>query len=318
MLMGQERGRHQDGHLAIFFHGFECGPHRHFGLAVPHVAADQAVHRFGGSHVIRNVFDRLALVRCFLVLKGRFKLVVEHAVFAVGVPVDQLPIGIEIDEFMRHFFDVFFDPRGGLGPAGAAQPVQSRDVGIGSRIPLHLVQPIERHIELVSTGEFEHQEVAVEILHREAAQSLIFCNAVLHVDDIVADVQILQRREERGRLALGCGLWRAPFANSSSSVRTTRRRSGDRKPAEKSPCSTENGSLPVLWDDHTVGVHGSAGKSCSRSRASKRSTCPRLRATKMTRCSFRSPSNRLSVWLKAVPLIPSPIVPGAWVENENV
>ena len=76
-------------------------------------------------------------------------------------------------------------------------------MGIGSRIPLDLVQPIEGHIKFVRPGKLEHQEVAVKILNRQAAKSLIFRNAILHVDDIVADVQILQRGEKRGRLALG-------------------------------------------------------------------------------------------------------------------
>ena len=125
MLVRQQRGRHQHGHLAIFFHGLESGPHGHLGLAVPHIAADEAVHRFGGGHVIRDVFNGPALIRRFLILEGRLELVVQHAVFAVRRSVDQFPIGIEIDELVRHFLDVFFDPRGGLRPAGAAQPIQA-------------------------------------------------------------------------------------------------------------------------------------------------------------------------------------------------
>ena len=85
--------------------------------------------------------------------------------------MDQFPIGIEIDELMRHFLDVFFDPRRRLGPT-APEPVQTRDVAIGSRITLDLIQPIEGDIQFVASGKFEHQIVAVEILHREAAQSL--------------------------------------------------------------------------------------------------------------------------------------------------
>ena len=59
------------------------------------------------------------------------------------------------------------------------------------RVPLHLIQPVERNIEFVRSGEFEHQEVAVEVLDREPAQSLVFGDAVLHVHHEITDVQIL-------------------------------------------------------------------------------------------------------------------------------
>ena len=76
-------------------------------------------------------------------------------------------------------------------------------MAIGPAVPLDLVQPIERHIELVAAGKFEHQEIAVEVLDRETLEPAILRDAVLDVDDIVADVEVFQRREERGRFALG-------------------------------------------------------------------------------------------------------------------
>lgn len=76
-------------------------------------------------------------------------------------------------------------------------------MGIRSRVSLDLAEPIERDIKLVGSGEFQHQKVAVEVLHREPTQPLILRDAVLHVHDVVADVQIFQRGEEGGGFALG-------------------------------------------------------------------------------------------------------------------
>ena len=49
VLLGQDGGGHQDGDLLAVHHRFEGGAQRHLGLAVAHIAADQAVHRAAGS-----------------------------------------------------------------------------------------------------------------------------------------------------------------------------------------------------------------------------------------------------------------------------
>ena len=125
MLMRQQRGRDQHRHLAVVLHRFECGPHGHLGLAVPHVAADQPVHRLARFHVAGDVLDRFQLIGRFLVFEGGFELVIQRAVVAIGVPLGQLAVGIEIDQFLRHLLDVFLHPRRRPGPARATQPVQA-------------------------------------------------------------------------------------------------------------------------------------------------------------------------------------------------
>ena len=51
MLLCQHGGGHQHGHLFTVHHCLEGCPQRHLGLAVAHVAADQAVHRARLLHV---------------------------------------------------------------------------------------------------------------------------------------------------------------------------------------------------------------------------------------------------------------------------
>ena len=69
MLLGQDGGGHQHRHLLAVIHRLEGRPHRHFGLAVAHVAADQAVHRPQRFHVFLHIGYRLGLVRG--VFKGK-------------------------------------------------------------------------------------------------------------------------------------------------------------------------------------------------------------------------------------------------------
>ena len=62
VLAGQQGGGHQHGRLVAVLHGLEHGPDGHLGLAEPHVAADQAVHRLGPLHVGLHVLDGPELV----------------------------------------------------------------------------------------------------------------------------------------------------------------------------------------------------------------------------------------------------------------
>ena len=62
MLLREQRGGHQHGHLLAVLHRLERRPHRDLGLAVADVAADQPVHRDGLLHVPLDLVDRGELV----------------------------------------------------------------------------------------------------------------------------------------------------------------------------------------------------------------------------------------------------------------
>ena len=51
VLLGQHGRRHEDGDLLAVVDGLERGADGELGLAVADVAADEAVHRLGFSHV---------------------------------------------------------------------------------------------------------------------------------------------------------------------------------------------------------------------------------------------------------------------------
>jgi hypothetical protein len=67
VLEGQHRRRREHRHLLAVHDRLERGAHRHLGLAVADVAAEQAVHRRGGFHVPLDVGDGRGLIRRQLV-----------------------------------------------------------------------------------------------------------------------------------------------------------------------------------------------------------------------------------------------------------
>jgi hypothetical protein len=193
MLVSQQGCGDEHRHLAIIFYGLEGCSHSHFRFSIPDVAADQAVHWLSGLHVVRNVFDRFELIRRFFVLKRSLELVVHRAVESIGMACHKLAVGIEVNQLVGHLLDVFLHARGRFGPTGAAQTFKARRMALRSAIPLHMVEPLQRDVQRVAAGEFQDQIIAVEVLHREAFEALIFGDAMLDMDDIVAHVEIFQR-----------------------------------------------------------------------------------------------------------------------------
>ncbi len=62
MLLGQNRGGHQNGGLLAVQYALHNGPKGHLGLAVAHIAAEEPVHGAGLLHVVLNLHDAPQLV----------------------------------------------------------------------------------------------------------------------------------------------------------------------------------------------------------------------------------------------------------------
>ena len=70
VLLGQQRSRYQNCHLLSGRHRNKRGPQRYLGFTKAHVAADEAVHRFAGSHVCHDRLDGGGLIGGFFEWKG--------------------------------------------------------------------------------------------------------------------------------------------------------------------------------------------------------------------------------------------------------
>ena len=71
MLTREKRRRHDHGDLLAFDRSSEGRAQGHLGLAETDIAADEAVHRPAGRHVVQNRVDRGLLVAGFLIGKAR-------------------------------------------------------------------------------------------------------------------------------------------------------------------------------------------------------------------------------------------------------
>ena len=105
VLLGQDGGRHQHGHLLAVHDRLEGRAQRHFRLAVADVAADQAVHRPGLLHVVLDGLDGDELVLRLDVGEAGLQLLLPGRVRAEGVALDHLAGGVQLQQVVGDLRD---------------------------------------------------------------------------------------------------------------------------------------------------------------------------------------------------------------------
>ena len=130
MLLGQQCGRRQQGHLAPAGHGHERGAQCDLGFAKTHVAADQAVHRSRRNHVLNDGVNRGALVGGFF----EAEVVGEHlVVLRRRAPARRL---------CAWLFPIGRCPGGAAAPRRRSPPCSGQSVATGS--PARRAPPCRR------------------------------------------------------------------------------------------------------------------------------------------------------------------------------
>ena len=94
MLLCQDGGGNQHGHLTMILDRLKRRPHRHFGFSIPHVAAHQPIHGFRKGEVLENILNGLQLIRGFFVIKGRVEFMRQRRVRLIGASGDKFPVGV--------------------------------------------------------------------------------------------------------------------------------------------------------------------------------------------------------------------------------
>src|SRR5262245_61632329 len=102
MLLGQNRRRRQHGNLFAAFDGEKSGSHRHFGLAVADIAADQAIRRLSALHAGQGLIDGTLLIWSFFVFESRFESSVQGVGRCEGISLPGFPNRIELYQFFGH------------------------------------------------------------------------------------------------------------------------------------------------------------------------------------------------------------------------
>ena len=125
-MVGSEKG----GLLAVH-DGLERGTHRHLGLAVAHIAAEQAVHRRRRLHVLLDVGDGVDLIGRRFVRERTLELLLPVGVWPEGMSRYGLALGVQFQELLGHVAHGLLDAGLRLLPGRAAEAVERRTRAAG-------------------------------------------------------------------------------------------------------------------------------------------------------------------------------------------
>jgi hypothetical protein len=194
VLEREDGRRRQHRDLLAVHHRLERRPHRDFRLAVADVAAQQAVHRRRRLHVALDVGDGVLLIDRQVPLERVLELLLPVAVGTERVAGDGLAGGVELEQLLRHVAHLFLDARLGLLPRRPAQLVER-----GREAPVYFWTRSSRSTgdeELVFPGVAELHELLRLEADLDLLQAHEDADAVVDVDDQVADLQVAEVGEE--------------------------------------------------------------------------------------------------------------------------
>ena len=108
-----------------------------------------------------------------------------------------VPLCIKLQQLGGHVLHGLSYAGLGSGPLLRAKPVQHRrGAGIGRAVFLDQVEPSERNVELGSLGEFQDHELDRKPVLLDLLQALVLRDAMLHMNDVVADAEIAKVRDK--------------------------------------------------------------------------------------------------------------------------
>jgi hypothetical protein len=91
MLLGQDGGGDEHGHLYAVHHRLEGGSQSDLGFPIADVAADQTIHRPGTLHVLLDFLDGAQLVIGFDVGEGAFQFALPRRIGRKSPPLRGFP-----------------------------------------------------------------------------------------------------------------------------------------------------------------------------------------------------------------------------------
>ena len=147
MLLRQQRGGHEDGHLHAVLHGLKGSADGHLGFAVAHIADDDAVHRHRGFHVLLDGLDSQHLIFGFdereIILHLRLPRIIRGEL----VPRRGLALGVELDQLAGDFAHGGACLLLGVLPVGTAHLGQVRRFATG--VLAEQIQRVHGNPELI-------------------------------------------------------------------------------------------------------------------------------------------------------------------------
>src|SRR3989338_3860363 len=202
VLVGQDRGGHQDRRLLVVHHRLERGADRHLGLAEPDVAQQEPVHRPVLLHILLDGSRRGQLIRRLPARKLGFKRPLPFVVRGKRMPGQGDALGLKLQQLLR----IRPGPgvRFGLGPlpGGAAECMQRWGARAERHVLLHEMQLVHRHIQPVAVRILDNQRILGAAASTDPRTADVAADPMIQVDEIVALSRIDDRfkRHLQGRL----------------------------------------------------------------------------------------------------------------------
>ena len=193
VLLGEDRRRDQHHHLLALRRRLVGGAQRDLGLAVADVAADQPVHRAVGLHVALHRLDRLDLVGGLAVGEALLEVELPLAVGPERVALARLALGVEVEELAGEHLGGAAGARLDRVPALRAERRELRRVAAGADVAGDLRELVGRREDLVLAAVLELEVVAGDAGERLRLEAREARDAVVLVDDVVADPQVGER-----------------------------------------------------------------------------------------------------------------------------
>ena len=146
-------------------------------------------------HVPFDVFDRAHLIGRFVVFKCVFEFELPRRVRRKCVTVAARPLGVQLQQLVGHVFDRFLDLRLGAGPGLPANAIHLRRRAVAAAVFLNEIDVRDRDIHRIARRVLQGHEIARPAV--EPPNPAVSPNAVLRVNNIVADIQIAKGRQCR-------------------------------------------------------------------------------------------------------------------------
>ena len=190
MLLAKDRRGHEHAHLIAGVDGLEGRPHRHFGLAVADVAAEQPVHRMRREHVALDGPDRIELVDRLVVGKRGVEFALPKRIRRKADSRQRRAGGLQLDHLHG---DVGHGQLGRLLLPLPGLSADGRKVGpsaAAADVLLHHLNFRDRHVDLRAAAELQLEMFFGLLFVLEQLQSAVAADAVADVHDQVAFAQV--------------------------------------------------------------------------------------------------------------------------------
>ena len=209
VLFGEQRRRDEHRDLRPVHHRLERRADRDLGLAEPHVATEEPVHRERPFHVVLDLVDHPDLVGRLLERERILELALPRHVRSERVSRHRHPNRVEPHELARHVANSALDLGRGARPVRAAHPVHARDVA--AEVFRDHADRVRRHVELVVRRVLQDEVVALGAGERSVDDAGVAADPVDPMHGEVARFQLLRdrirppAREPRRRARVAAG-----------------------------------------------------------------------------------------------------------------